>query len=925
MSRNGAGIATFPAGTDGAPNTVIESAKYNAMLADLLSMLNSAYPVALGGTGGTSTSTARDSLEIDSNVLSVNSDYTALVGDRSKLIVATSAITLSLTAAASLGNGWYVLVRATSGIVTINPNGSETINGELTLVLEEGQSVGVYCDGTDFHSVGVEDAISNRINKYPFTSDGLDPGGKVFTIGVTPLNQEQTIVAINGVVQEQTAYSLSGNVITLDTITPSGNVVEITSLAVRQVGVTSADLVTIDDLDNKIIGTDVESAFVELAPFDTVADMVASPSLLVGMRVSTLGYTTIGDGGANSYTIVAAATGTDDGGSYIDLATFQAQGLFPDGEGTVLQFGATATADDETAFINYARWIESTQSYYYKIPAKRYTFSLAAPIKLYPPKIGTTTEQHGAIFDCSGATFDTPNNVDVFALNGWFEDAWAAAQVGSGATATATVSGGNITGVTVATGGTGYTTLAVRFTGGGGVGGYGSVTIVAGVVTAVAVTSSGDGNYSTAPTVVFDKVVVSSGSPAGSDEYTVRDFRFIGGSFNGAKVVGSGSASAGAAIKAHFIRRLVMTPQNMTGYHIGVSVCGKDTHNHKDYSTYDCNYGVYIPLTDTHYPSSEAGNDLLNISFKNVQCSMDSTNVCGIYVGTRIIGLNTHGVSLTGAPTLAQMYLRDSYLYGSGYSEGIKLGLNLTDGTSSGIPHVEFDAVWNNGFYTTEISVELICSVASSRGILLSKNNGVSFRACNFLLGVVDPTDIIYMDDDSRNVVIDANCKFFGAPSGNAVYVALESSAARPYISVLKEGITPLSVPITLTGWSPNAVAATSNTLLDMSSIFSAFTNYLLPPKSYLVRVQSQLTVSSGYTAAGSTYVRLSKADTAGTASDNTINGGQMRMDSMYSSALKTNQMWVPANQNGDMWCDVVLSGTTTNQDVTLIILDVWV
>ena len=77
--------------------------------------------------------------------------------------------------------------------------------------------------------------------------------------------------------------------------------------------------------------------------FGVVSDMVASTSLGVGDLVQTAGYTTKGDGGDNLYEIVAASTGTDDGGSYIDLVTHQAKGLFPGGRHTVEQFGADPT------------------------------------------------------------------------------------------------------------------------------------------------------------------------------------------------------------------------------------------------------------------------------------------------------------------------------------------------------------------------------------------------------------------------------------------------------------------------------------------------------------------------------------------------------------------------------------------------------
>jgi hypothetical protein len=88
--------------------------------------------------------------------------------------------------------------------------------------------------------------------------------------------------------------------------------------------------------------------------FETVAAMVASTSLSVGDHVRTLGYTAIGDGGGNEYDIVAAATGTDDGGSYIDLATHQAKGLFPGGVYNVKQWGAVGdgVTDDRLSIFN---------------------------------------------------------------------------------------------------------------------------------------------------------------------------------------------------------------------------------------------------------------------------------------------------------------------------------------------------------------------------------------------------------------------------------------------------------------------------------------------------------------------------------------------------------------------------------------------
>ena len=75
----------------------------------------------------------------------------------------------------------------------------------------------------------------------------------------------------------------------------------------------------------------------------TVSDMASDGDLQVGMVVLTEGYTTPGDGGSVFYSIVAAGTGTADGGSYIDLGVsgLQAMALFSLSRINVIQYGAT--------------------------------------------------------------------------------------------------------------------------------------------------------------------------------------------------------------------------------------------------------------------------------------------------------------------------------------------------------------------------------------------------------------------------------------------------------------------------------------------------------------------------------------------------------------------------------------------------------
>jgi len=85
--------------------------------------------------------------------------YTALPSDETKVIRFTGAggVNLNLTAAATLGDGWFTtLINDTSGDITIDPDGSETINGGATLVVETSQAVMIYCNGTLFYTLGEE-------------------------------------------------------------------------------------------------------------------------------------------------------------------------------------------------------------------------------------------------------------------------------------------------------------------------------------------------------------------------------------------------------------------------------------------------------------------------------------------------------------------------------------------------------------------------------------------------------------------------------------------------------------------------------------------------------------------------------------------------------------------------------------------------
>lgn len=88
-------------------------------------------------------------------------DYTAVLNDVGKLIRFTiDAKTLSLTAAATLGNGWHAIVRCAAGVsLTIDPNAAETVNGLATMKVRGNGVVLLICDGSNFRAFWLANSI----------------------------------------------------------------------------------------------------------------------------------------------------------------------------------------------------------------------------------------------------------------------------------------------------------------------------------------------------------------------------------------------------------------------------------------------------------------------------------------------------------------------------------------------------------------------------------------------------------------------------------------------------------------------------------------------------------------------------------------------------------------------------------------------
>lgn len=120
--------------------------------------------------------------------------YTLAVADKGALIDCSGTWTLGLTAAATLGAGWWCYVRNIgTGTITADPNASELIDGVTSGSIHPGMTLLIQCDGTAFRCVRVGPRVAVAV---------LTSG----TSGTVPLG----VCSIRGRVQAAGGYGISG-------------------------------------------------------------------------------------------------------------------------------------------------------------------------------------------------------------------------------------------------------------------------------------------------------------------------------------------------------------------------------------------------------------------------------------------------------------------------------------------------------------------------------------------------------------------------------------------------------------------------------------------------------------------------------------------------------------------------------------------
>lgn len=120
---------------------------------------------------------------------SINSDYTILESDRARLLVWASGVgAMTLPSAGAVGNGWFVMIRnGGTGILTVTPDGTDTIDALVNQQLQLTESLVLVSNGTTgYNAFGY-----GRSNVFPYTQLAKTVATGTYTL--TPVEYANTI------------------------------------------------------------------------------------------------------------------------------------------------------------------------------------------------------------------------------------------------------------------------------------------------------------------------------------------------------------------------------------------------------------------------------------------------------------------------------------------------------------------------------------------------------------------------------------------------------------------------------------------------------------------------------------------------------------------------------------------------------------
>lgn len=113
----------------------------------------------LGTDGATATALAAIGAPLSGYAVKTSA-YTAVASDKGKTFDCSGTWTFDLLAAATAGDGFTLAIRnGGTGVITVDPNLSETVDGGATLAISAGESLILYCNGTAWIAVGKSSGV----------------------------------------------------------------------------------------------------------------------------------------------------------------------------------------------------------------------------------------------------------------------------------------------------------------------------------------------------------------------------------------------------------------------------------------------------------------------------------------------------------------------------------------------------------------------------------------------------------------------------------------------------------------------------------------------------------------------------------------------------------------------------------------------